>query len=1131
MTQMAPNFRLTMNAAGINLGTRFMKSIRALASTLSTPRRWLVIVGLAIAGPLAAAWDHVVPDPEPATATFQPEYLSTPDANGYWATGTVDLRGVVARFDNDGSLRWLRYVDEQRMIEPVGGGDAFSADDHDLYYSDGCTLRRWRTDGGLVWRSRVDDVHPCQAMTPDGTGGAWMTLRTEDHSVALRRVAADGVVRARIDLSSSVIPEGAHVAIDIARRLIYIVGSRPRPDTQNTRTDAAIIAVDEGGVLRWQWLAPVAADGGNSSFRDVVVGADGFVYAAGTQTEASLMMPIAVGFTHDGMRRFQTKIWDAMTLENVLAADEGVYVVVGSGGGSVVRPLAMEVLHIDDAGIIVQRREFASLTPMRQTPRVTAWRSRDGKRLAIAGTSNFGQQTQLVQLTATSERMTTLAESQPVLGVQLLDNAAAVAVAGNTLYYPDLLTTLLRFDSNGLQQDAPETLVGRPSRRLFGSALAADGTSYMITRYGQGWSDVAIERLDPDGARAWRVTRNQDGLSLPVPISVTGNRLCYWATSYLECLNASNGQHVFTREFSHVIHGTDLTRLRVLPSGAVLTWYWQTSSAGDGHGMHFAHIRSDGSLLFDRHLPDFPVRIDIGATGIGAILTSGIPEPNPRRIVVFGADGGVQFERPDDFNGYATHQGLLVGADGSVVMLGLRGSRYLANYYSPGGALRWSIDFEGLSSDIRDARIDGDALIYLAGTDYTGQNIPAYLVKSLLGKRSLLDGSLIWQREVRFPLTGTYPSLAIDSASGNVALTSAWPAQRIRVQSFDAASGAPRLDRSESCAAEDCTVFATVFGSDGRFRVLAETDAALSGVRTPIFVLDNPPHTPEALRVDQPGISGTWFPDYASGQGFVVDYLPATRTVFAPWFVYTPGGGNQLAAQRWFTLQGSASEGATDVELGIYRNSGGAFAAAPITTAQRVGTARLSLSLCARAALDYVFDAPPDMAGAAGRIALTRATAGVGSCAPQQQETIATQAESQTSPFDARLSGSWHVPAQSGQGLMLSVTPGSLLFATWFTYDPAGAADDATAQHWFTLQAGLDGVIGNTLTLPIYRTIGGSFDRDPTANTSRVGEAILSVQNCDRATLAYRFDTSELAAGFAGLNGSLALQKIGGCSP
>jgi len=105
-----------------------------------------------------------------------------------------------------------------------------------------------------------------------------------------------------------------------------------------------------------------------------------------------------------------------------------------------------------------------------------------------------------------------------------------------------------------------------------------------------------------------------------------------------------------------------------------------------------------------------------------------------------------------------------------------------------------------------------------------------------------------------------------------------------------------------------------------------------------------------------------------------------------------------------------------------------------------------------------------------------------------------------------------------------------LVFAAWFTFDPAGQFDDTIHQHWFTLQGDLANATGGKVTLPIYRIIGGSLDGAPTQNFSQVGHATLTMQGCDIAQFDYQFDTGEVTHAFAGLAGSSHLIKIGGCA-
>ena len=109
--------------------------------------------------------------------------------------------------------------------------------------------------------------------------------------------------------------------------------------------------------------------------------------------------------------------------------------------------------------------------------------------------------------------------------------------------------------------------------------------------------------------------------------------------------------------------------------------------------------------------------------------------------------------------------------------------------------------------------------------------------------------------------------------------------------------------------------------------------------------------------------------------------------------------------------------------------------------------------------------------------------------------------------------------------------PGGIFFAPWFTFDPAGTADDAGRQHWFTLQGNLAQARDGTVELVLVQTLGGAFDRVPTYNANAVGSATLQMQGCDRARLDYRFDDTNGAGAFRARSGMLQLTRAGGCAP
>jgi hypothetical protein len=259
------------------------------------------------------------------------------------------------------------------------------------------------------------------------------------------------------------------------------------------------------------------------------------------------------------------------------------------------------------------------------------------------------------------------------------------------------------------------------------------------------------------------------------------------------------------------------------------------------------------------------------------------------------------------------------------------------------------------------------------------------------------------------------------------------------------------------------------------------------------------------LSPDQPAISGAWYPEYASGQGFHLHYFADSRTVFMPWFTFASSGGSGAAPLRWYVLQGTVAPGAQTVALDIYRNQGGNFDATPITQSERVGSATLAFSSCERANLDYNFDGTLGLGS--GRITLTRLTARDAPCTlADGSVSPPTATTSSAGGFGTRHSGAWYDPATSGQGLMFSVTPASssnagYFFAPWFTYDPQDTQDESTRRHWFTIQGDLRNASNGSSEFVIYRTTGGTFDITPATDTSRVGAATVRMIDCQRAQL------------------------------
>jgi hypothetical protein len=357
---------------------------------------------------------------------------------------------------------------------------------------------------------------------------------------------------------------------------------------------------------------------------------------------------------------------------------------------------------------------------------------------------------------------------------------------------------------------------------------------------------------------------------------------------------------------------------------------------------------------------------------------------------------------------------------------------------------------------------------------------------------------------------------------------------KVRLTTFDTATGAIRRDRLEACADSPCVSASAVLGSDGALHLASSPTTGVGAARPRIYTSAHPFATPAPVGIGQPGLDGAWFPTYAGGQGFTFDYIAGASTVFMPWFTFTQSGINDPAGLAWYTLQGGGvTPGTTYAELAIAIPDPGLFNSGAVA-GRRVGTAHLSFSDCSSGTLWYQFDADTND-GAGGLITLTRLTPSTDPCSLADGGTAPAQnANPPDRGFDSHQSGSWFDPATSGQGMQLTIIPAGngtagFVFAAWFTFDPTGQSDDPMNQHWFTLQGDLSTAAGGKVTLPIYRIIGGAFDSTPTSNYSAVGHATLTMLACDSAQLDYQFDASAVAHAFAGLSGSMHLAKIGGC--
>lgn len=131
--------------------------------------------------------------------------------------------------------------------------------------------------------------------------------------------------------------------------------------------------------------------------------------------------------------------------------------------------------------------------------------------------------------------------------------------------------------------------------------------------------------------------------------------------------------------------------------------------------------------------------------------------------------------------------------------------------------------------------------------------------------------------------------------------------------------------------------------------------------------------------------SGSWYQPTQSGQGLLMEVLPATASrpalLSAGWFTFDPPGrSDDTYQQRWFFIQGPApsTEGETR-EVAIFAALGAKLEASATLNVREVGRARVRFVGCGEARLEYRFDVGAgDFAGREGTIELVR-LAGCGS--------------------------------------------------------------------------------------------------------------------------------------------------------
>lgn len=1069
--------------------------------------------------PLAAAadWRYVE---TPQTGIVQPQFYRIGPDQALWNVSADGVRRsaagatrLVHRTANGSQLP----ADSVRDLLPLADGGAvldFSAIRGGVAY---CNAARVTADGRQLWRIDLALSNElCSSYVANAAGQGWLATTSNLRPVdAAGRIGAPAMPTVpdqfgTTDRPLAALADGGVVA---ASRL------RNSHISRLTRLDAA-------GRELWAWSRPddyrlgrVTAVGDGiaaatpSSGRDP---AEVLRWNAGGQLLWTYQLPIDISNW--------PVVIDSSVAELIAASGGDVYVIISAG-----RYKADSVVRLSPDGRVRWQTRTDCAVTMEAAP-VFIGTADDGIALLC---EDGNQASRLLRLTRDGALSSlSLPLSRPRQLLQQGDGRLLV-LGDEPIYLDPVRRRSLLVDGTRIATATWDDYRDATPSRLIGTTVLADGSAFVATApetvssSGRGFS---LSRIGPDGRLLWRqqldyfAVRGNNGLAaggelVCVALSSTASET--GGADDLACLDAADGHLRWRGIFSSEPYG--LVAIAIGDDGSVRT----LRSRYNKHELQ--RFDRNGAIQSIVTAPGQVTSVTFDAHGAATVTTgSGLRQYAP--------DGSLRMQVPSTATPvnlgplFAPIGPVVASDDGSVWLIappspGSSSARRLWAV-APDGSTRWTRDLDADGRDIGHLQLHGTTLLALGNAPDAvgGLGQPVQLrVERIDG----IDGRTLSTSPARKkPLTTN--GIALAAAPNGDALIAIAEIDRLHLERVGA-DGRAGHEATVACSDLCGAPAALRLDADGTARAVFSVLDRQHGQSAAVVAQDLAPPT---TRLDQPGIAGAWWSPYANGEGITFDWLPASRTLFGAWFTYSVSGGNATSELRWYTVQANGiADGARSVELPILQTGGGVFDAGPTVAPQRVGTAQLEFHDCNKATLRYAFDAPVND-GRRGTITLSRLSPATQACVLADGNRLpGAGARPPQNGFDARLSGSWFDEATAGQGLEFTVQPGGVFFAPWFTFDPAGTADDPGRQHWFTLQGDLAQARDGKAELVLVQTVGGAFDRVPTYNTNAVGTATLRVLGCDRAELDYRFDDTTGTGAFRGRSGTLRLARAGGCAP
>jgi hypothetical protein len=1037
-----------------------------------------VLLALAPAAVSAAAWQHLESrEPLPYHARF----IARGSAGAIWSFDNA----VIRRSATDGSTTTVfrnaarRDFDAEffnRGIPTVDGGL--------IAYDAACDLQRITPDGRAVWRHDAALRNCKLRIAADGT--SW--IGGTDDGDEVHQIGADGVLLARRRAGGNEILD---VSPDTLVDLAALDGGGAVELTRSPATnDAAVSRRGADANLLWRTNLPGAGDRaqvlahGADGSADVVGVVDLNLWISHVDAQGSLARTRSLG----------------MNASNVIVATEraldgALFVITGEAAQGGAYPQRLLRFGVD--GALAWEQDLCANAPPEfwSSFQRSLWDvADDGSVANVCGDT-------LVVRRPDGKAQTLALPFQYPYQVEAGDDGEWLALGAE----PELQSARLFAVGAETHEISLGAATEPEARVLLAAAITADGSSYLLS---EGESGTQLTRLAPDGATRW--SRHVGVNTFSAHVEARAGTVC---VGHSLCLREADGVPLAP----DLSPNSDATLIAMRPI----------------EGIRAVRVVAESSTFRVVRINASDTKPVLSGTGrvhnIGIAVDGSFTLAIDDRVERYALDGRLLFRiERSPITRY--QEPFVAAANGEVYVSGLsRLSNEQTSWaIDTTGATRWLVALP-LSGDNRTTVATEDAVyvqgFFAAGLDY----VSSYTVKLARD-----DGRTLWSHpSISRPTSVTRSratSFALSANEREVAILGGG-GERLHLERLDASTGNHIAELSFDCGGRCSQPAAFALDANGEARAAytlidraANQNAAARSLGK---VLQNPP---APTRLDQPGITGAWWASYQHGEGFTFDWLPASRTLFGAWFTYSAEGGNHPAQLRWYTLQADGiPANTTRLELPILATTAGNFAIGPSVSPRRVGLAKLTFTDCNNGTLEYDFDGIQS-GGRSGTIALSRLTPSSLPCVLADGSTVPPPAMPPANGFDTRLSGTWFDESAIGQGLQFTVQPGGVFFAPWFTFDPAGAANDAGKQHWFTLQGDLAAARDGVASLVLVQTLGGTFDRVPTYNANAVGSATVRVLGCGRAELDYRFDDTSGAGAFRARHGTLQLTRAGGCA-